>query len=373
MRGLYVHVPFCVHKCDYCDFYSLPGRLESSERYIDSVLTEAKQYSGLSCQTLYIGGGTPSLLGARNLTKLIQGLRQSLDISSLDEATVEVNPDSATREFLMAAKDAGINRVSLGVQSLNDKELQSVGRIHNGKQAIDAIRLAGNLGFASISTDLIVGLPNQTWDTLHKSLIGITRPGLNHLSIYCLAIEEGTHLAKSPPANLPTDDTQAELFEKTRAFLAEQGFIHYEISNFAPRGNECLHNLNYWRGGEYLGLGPAAASHLQRKRFRNKPDLDAYIGNPTGQIDSIEILNEDDKIAEEAMLRLRLLVEGLDPRELSGRFRPASIEKLVKRLDVMVQARLLVHEKAQYVLPASRILTSNGIFRQVLGLGMNSA
>jgi oxygen-independent coproporphyrinogen-3 oxidase len=230
------------------------------------------------------------------------------------------------------------------------------------------VTLARNLGFTSISADLIIGLPGQTWSTLGVALETLVRLGVNHLSVYCLALEEGTLLAQRPPGNLPSDDTQAELFELARAFLMEQGFIHYEISNFALKGHECLHNLNYWRGGEYLGLGPAAASHLQGRRSRNRHALDAYLENPIGQAEYVETLDGKEKAAEEAMLRLRLLVEGINPGVLSGRFSPATIEMLVSRLDSMVMREMLEFDNSKYVLPASRVLTSNEIFQEVLGI-----
>jgi oxygen-independent coproporphyrinogen-3 oxidase len=366
VRGLYIHIPFCVKKCSYCDFYSLPGRLEDIENYVRAVLREARSYKQLSFQTLYLGGGTPSLLGAENLKKLIAGLRESLDLDGLVEATVEVNPESATFEFLGATKDAGINRVSLGVQSLNDRELESVGRVHTAARAVDAVTLARNFGFTSISADLIIGLPGQTWSTLYATLKTLVNLGVNHLSVYCLSLEEGTLLTQCPPDNLPSDDQQAELFELAREFLIGQGFIHYEISNFALQGHECLHNLNYWRGGEYLGLGPAAASHLQGCRSRNRHALDEYLENPIGQAEHVETLYGKKKAAEEAMLRLRLLEEGINPGILSGRFNQDIIEMLVKRLDSMVMRRMLEFKNSEYVLPASRILTSNEIFQEIL-------
>jgi oxygen-independent coproporphyrinogen-3 oxidase len=258
--------------------------------------------------------------------------------------------------------------VSFGVQSLSDHELESVGRVHTAACAIDAVTLARNLGFTSISADLIIGLPGQTWNTLGAALETLVRLGVNHLSVYCLALEEGTLLAQRPPGDLPSDDTQAELFELARAFLMGQGFIHYEISNFALKGHECLHNLNYWRGGEYLGLGPAAASHLQGRRSRNRHALDAYLENPIEQTEYVEILDGKEKAAEETMLRLRLLVEGINPGVLSGRFSPAIIETLVSRLDSMVMRGMLEFDNSKYVLSASRILTSNEIFQEVLGI-----
>ena len=368
MRGLYIHIPFCVKKCSYCDFYSLPGRLEAIENYVSAILAEARSYTGLSFHTLYLGGGTPSLLGAEHLRNLIGGLRESLDLGGLVEATVEVNPESATLEFLRATIDTGINRVSFGVQSLNDRELESVGRLHTAARAIDAVTFARNLGFTSISADLIIGLPGQTWSTLGTALETLVRLGVNHLSVYCLALAEGTLLAQRPPGNLPSDDMQVELFELARAFLMGQGFIHYEISNFALKGHECLHNLNYWRGGEYLGLGPAAASHLQGRRSMNRHALDSYLENPIGQTEYVETLDGKEKAAEEAMLRLRLLVEGINPGVLSGRFSPATIEILVSRLDSLVMRGMLEYANSKYVLSTSRILTSNEIFQEVLGI-----
>jgi oxygen-independent coproporphyrinogen-3 oxidase len=433
MQGLYVHIPFCVKKCGYCDFYSLPSRLDSIEAYVQAIIKEAIFYrndilspvaaemnvahgdsSGTAYlhkdnnlfQTLYIGGGTPSLLGAKYLKILIDGLENTLnlrinntnrhceesrlyqddatisggkipispgllrstrnDALGLVETTIEVNPESATSGFLKAAQDCGINRVSFGVQSLSDDELKSVGRIHTAAQAIEAIKLAGKIDFKSISADLIIGLPGQTWFTLQRSLEKLISLGIEHLSVYCLSLEEGTPLAKSPPDNLPSDDMQAKLYEDTRSFLAAAGFIHYEISNFALKGCECQHNLNYWRGGEYVGLGTAAASHLNGKRFRNKANLDAYLENPTGQIEYDEILSLKDKAAEEAMLRLRLVNEGLDIVELSKKYGDKNVAKLRKRLDSMAHEGSLISEGSRYRLASSRILTSNQIFARVL-------
>ncbi len=366
MRGLYIHIPFCVKKCSYCDFYSLPARLDSLEFYVEGVVQEARSYTGLSFQTLYLGGGTPSLLGAEHFRNLVGGIGKSLDISRLVEATIEVNPESATLEFLGAAIDAGINRVSIGVQSLNDRELESVGRVHTAARAIDAVTLARNLGFTSISADLIIGLPGQTWATLRRSLETLVGLGVEHLSVYCLSLEEGTPLAECPPDDLISDDQQADLFEKAGAFLTGYGFIHYEISNFAIKGYECLHNLNYWRGGEYLGIGTAASSHLYGKRFRNQANLDDYLENPTAQMEYIEELSAKDKAAEEAMLRLRLLGEGIDLDELSTRFGRDNIKNLENQLDCMAREGLLIFENSRYRLTPSRILTSNPIFARVI-------
>ena len=417
MKGLYIHIPFCVRKCSYCDFYSLPNRQSAIADYVQAVLQEAGSFplsqrgikgdlqplKNPSFQTLYLGGGTPSLLGPQNLQTLISGLMVSslapggreserggyqiinphcssplegedsgegfpkTKPLSLLESTLEVNPESATPEFLQTAKTLGFNRLSFGVQSLSDAELQSVGRIHTAAQAVAAIKLAQKTDFQNISADLIIGLPVQTWHSLHNSLETLTDLGLPHLSVYCLSLENGTPLALNPPNDLPSDDFQAELYEKTRAFLINSGFVHYEISNYARPGFECLHNLNYWRGGEYLGLGPAAASHLDGKRFRNNNDLDAYLQNPTGQVEYVETLSPKEKAAEEAMLRLRLLEEGLNTDELTAKFGPANTSDIILRLDKMKQENLLLKTGPTYRLEPAHILTSNSIFSRVLG------
>ena len=369
MRGLYIHVPFCVKKCRYCDFYSLPGRMDARASYVNAVLRESEAYAGLSFQTVYLGGGTPSLLGGRFVGDLLHGLGGTLNLAEVVEATIEVNPESTDAAFLEAAKDAGINRVSIGVQSLNDAELKAVGRIHTASQALETVRLARQLNFAAVSADLIIGLPGQTWVTLCQSLETLVNSGIEHLSLYCLSLEEDTPLAKSPPDNLPSDDMQAELFQQASSFLAQNRYIHYEISNFALNGYECRHNLNYWRGGEYLGLGPAAASHLNGKRYRNRADMDDYLAQPANCTEDSEELNKKDKAAEEAMLRLRLLVEGISVSELAARFGQDNISGLAGRLEYMVRQGRLVRDGATYRLPPERVLTSNPIFAEILDSG----
>lgn len=366
MKGLYVHIPFCLQKCRYCDFYSLAVCLDARGAYVDAVLRESEAYAGMSFQTMYLGGGTPSLLGGKLLNNLIHGLGKSLNLTDIVEATVEVNPESATGEFLEAARNVGINRVSIGVQSLADNELKAVGRIHTAAQALETVRLARQLCFNSISADLIIGLPGQTWLTLNQSLDTLVGSGVEHLSLYCLSLEDGTPLAENLPDDLPSDDMQAELFQQASSFLEEHHYIHYEISNFALKEYECRHNLNYWRGGDYLGLGPSAASHLGGRRFRNRADLNGYIETPSGLMGDGEELNTKDKAAEEAMLRLRLLAEGVEVSELTARFGQNNVETLIRRLEYMASGGRLVADCSRYRLPPSRVLTSNPIFAEVL-------
>lgn len=366
MPGLYVHIPFCVRKCAYCDFYSVPGRTDLIDQYVKSVLFKASTYEGMAFDTLYLGGGTPSLLGAAGLTNLINGLDKIFNFDTLGEATIEVNPDSATPELLATARSIGITRLSIGVQSLSDRELTSVGRIHNASQALSTVKLAQSLGFPRISADVIVGLPEQDWQSLNSTLQTLIKLGVGHLSVYCLSLEEGTPLALNPPTNLPNDDSQAGLFQQATDFLHLLGFVHYEISNFALPGQECRHNLNYWRGGEYLGLGPAAASHLNGKRFSNAHNLMAYLENPGNQIEEVEELALPDKAAEETMLRLRLVSEGVSLEIIQERF-GINAAPVIARLEGLANAGVLVRNEANYRLPNPRLLTANAIFARVLG------
>jgi len=366
MRGLYVHIPFCVRKCAYCDFYSIPGHLDLLDKYIASLLQEAHKYSGLTCKTIYLGGGTPSLLTPTHLRHLLAGLNHEFSLSAVNEATIEANPDSMNNELLCTALECGINRISFGVQSLSNSELQSVGRLHNAAQAIKNIKAAKSAGFQNISADLMIGLPGQTWLTLKHSLERLLTLEVQHLSVYCLSLEAGTPLSENVPANLPNDDMQVDLFDRTRKLLQANGFIHYEISNFSRPGFKCQHNVNYWRGGEYLGLGPAAASHLEGIRFKNKPDLDAYLKRPTVQTTEVEQLNLKEKAEEETILRLRLLTEGVNITNLKKKYGQLPTQLIADRLEQMTTNAELIRQKTVYRLNPAYTMTSNRIFTRFL-------
>jgi oxygen-independent coproporphyrinogen III oxidase len=366
MLGLYVHIPFCARKCRYCDFYSVPGKTALLDRYLDSLFLEAEKYVGVEFDTLYIGGGTPSVLGPARLAALMKGLSKRLGLKHLIEASIEVNPESSSREFMAMALSLGIKRVSIGVQSLNDEELRKAGRLHNARTALEAIDNASRCGFDNISADIIVGLPGQTAATLSTTLAQLNGLGLTHLSAYCLSIEKNTPFAVDPPPDLVGDDDQAALFEMLVTYLKQQRFKHYEISNFCLPGRECLHNLNYWRGGEYVGLGPAAASHLKGRRLKNSACLEGYVMDPLLIEVEAEELAPGGRMAEEAMLRLRLLDEGLDFGSLQGRYPGIDAVGLKGRIDKMAGEGLLVKNGGKYFLPAGGVLTSNQVFIGVL-------
>jgi putative oxygen-independent coproporphyrinogen III oxidase len=359
--GLYVHIPFCVRKCAYCDFYSLAGKRRLLSPYIDALLLESARYSSMELRTLYIGGGTPSLLTSPNLDVLINGLHKHFDLSNLIEVSIEANPDSSHISFLAAALSHGINRISFGVQSLNDIELRRVGRLHSASQAVAAIEKAKTAGFKNISADLMIGLPGQSLSSLMSTISRTVELNLQHISLYCLSVEPGTPLAADIPSDLPSQDEQADLYERSVDLLEQCGFVHYEISNFARPGFECLHNLNYWRAGEYAGLGPSAASHFGGKRYKNKPDLEGYLRDPLSQIFEDEHLSDRERAVEEAVLRLRLLKEGLDITQLAAKYGKPDVAGLLERLDSMVEKKYLTRSGSIYRLSEGTALVSNSI------------
>jgi oxygen-independent coproporphyrinogen-3 oxidase len=366
MRGLYVHIPFCVHKCSYCDFYSLPDRLSSIDVYLEALLKEAAQYGKLNFETLFIGGGTPSLLGPLGLNNLMNGLSRQFRLGGLSESTIEANPESISPDFLRAAQACGINRISIGVQSLADCELQKVGRVHSAAQAIHALESILEFGFTNISADVILGLPGQDWQSLMTTLETLIGMNLPHISMYCLALEPHTPLAANPPTDLPSDDAQAELYAQAVRLLEQRGFGHYEISNFALPGYECRHNLNYWHGGEYVGLGPAAASHYKGGRYKNKADLDGYINDPGGQKDEVERLNKPEKAGEGAILRLRLLKEGLDLHQMIDQYGDQNVIALASHLNQLAKKGHLQREGSIYRLNPEMALVSNSILSELV-------
>jgi len=326
--GLYVHIPFCKQKCIYCDFYSLPRSEDRMDRYTQALRTHmaalAPQSSGYTVDTVYFGGGTPSYLGARRLTALLDTIRAHYDLSPEAEITFEANPDSACdADALRALRQSGFNRISLGMQSANDEELRRLGRVHTAAQLADAVTAAREAGFDNLSLDLIYGLPGQTMDRWQKNLAAAAALQPEHLSCYGLKVEEGTPLfAMADSADLPDDEAQADFYLCTVDYLRKQGYGQYEISNFAKSGRESRHNLKYWKLEEYLGFGPGAHSDFGGVRFAWERDLNTYIqGVESGEPPRSErqAISPQERHDEWVMLGLRT-VDGLDPAEYERRF-----------------------------------------------------
>ncbi len=295
MAGLYIHIPFCRSKCIYCDFYSLPMRIDASD-YIDALLLEfnaRKKEITEPFRTVYIGGGTPSVLPLSGIVRLLSSLE--LDWSRVEEATIEANPEDITTEWCAAVKQAGITRVSLGVQSFIDTELATVGRRHSAADALNAVRILRNAGIRDISIDLIYGLPGQTPDSWRSSLDTAWKTGADHLSAYTLTYEPGTRLYARRQAGKiveTDDDVIVSMYMDLTAEARRHGFNHYEISNFARIGHEARHNSAYWKGVPYLGIGAAAHSYDGCVRRWNPRSLSAYMTDPASSCE-MESLDAD--------------------------------------------------------------------------------
>ncbi|MBO7761377.1 MAG: radical SAM family heme chaperone HemW [Clostridia bacterium] len=312
--GLYLHLPFCKRRCAYCDFCSSVGREGDIPAYVDALLAEMcrRPAPGYTVDTVYLGGGTPSLLPPEETERLLAGIHRHYRVDPLAEITCEVNPCTVDFEKFSLLRSFGINRVSIGVQSLSDRALAALGRLHTASEAVAAYRDARRAGFDNVSMDLMLGLPGETPRELAGTVEEMIALAPEHISAYALMLEEGTPLFTSPLCeSIPGDDEAADAMEATAARLAAAGYRRYEISNYAQEGRESRHNLRYWRGEEYVGLGVAAYSYFEGERFGAPRDLDGYLaGRILPRVD-VERLDHADREAERVMLSLRL-ADGID-------------------------------------------------------------
>ncbi len=305
-RGLYIHVPFCVRKCPYCDFYSLPGEGELYSGYAAAVMRNLRYFSE-PFDTVYFGGGTPNLIA-----EYMGAILSAANIAKGAEITAECNPASADLETLKAMRKAGVNRLSAGVQSLHDEELRQLGRLHDSAQAEKLILNARQAGFDNVSADVMLGIPGQTAASLTDTLNRLAALPVKHISAYMLTLEPDTPFGKNPPENIADDEQTAELYRLCQRLCEKNGFIQYEISNFAREGFQCRHNLKYWHDEEYLGIGAAAHSFYEGRRFAVPKNLREFISSPR---QPVEITDDDPgDFDERVMLGLRL-AEGI-PEEL---------------------------------------------------------
>ncbi len=317
--GLYLHIPFCASKCAYCDFVSYPGLERRHRAYVAALSSEIAAQKGRAVSSVYFGGGTPTLLPASDLAGLLDAVRERFEPVGDAEITVEANPDGADLEKLQELRLAGFNRLSLGVQSLDPAVLQTLGRRHGAGGALAAFAAARRAGFENVSIDLIYGVPAQSMESWETTLGAAIALDAEHISAYCLSLEEGTPLARRVAAGeLEADeDLAAEMMRLTFRRLTEAGYEHYEISNFARSGRRCAHNVSCWRYEDYLGLGASAHSKLGARRSANTPDVDAYIDAVQGERGEAAVWSQElsphDEASEATMLGLRML-EGV-PRQ----------------------------------------------------------
>lgn len=379
-RGIYVHVPFCLAKCRYCDFNSYPVKGGVPDRYVGALVkdieaegllwrgdrpgSEGAASGAEGFATIYLGGGTPSLLSPEQARTIVGALRGAFAVAADAEITMECNPATVDLRKLEAFRACGVNRLSVGVQSLDPRELAFLGRLHGPGEALEALALARRAGFSDISADLILGIPGQTHRTFEASLDGIL-DGLTHVSVYVLSAERGTPLAEMVDgglAVLPDEITSACQYERAARLLAARGFRRYEISNWCREGRRCRHNEIYWRRGEYVGLGAGAHSHRGGSRSAKIADPDRYARSLDAggtAIEFEETLTRRQVMLEEIMLGLRT-DSGLKP-SLLARDCGAERSKLDGRLADLVAGGLLVRNRNSLTLSPKGVLVHEAV------------
>lgn len=324
--SLYIHIPFCVRKCGYCDFLSAPADEKARDRYVQALLMEIERYretetADRKIKTLYIGGGTPSILSVDQLDRIIQKIKCIFNFFNDIEASMEMNPGTASKEKCRALYQMGINRLSIGLQSTNDKELKTLGRIHSYEDFLNTYAWCREAGFQNINVDLMAALPYQTVESYTTGLRKIIRLAPEHISAYSLILEEGTPFYQKYNSGcypLPDEEQERLMYRETEQILAQAGYVRYEISNYAKKDYACRHNLVYWQGGDYLGLGLGSSSYMDGVRFHNTTDFDAYV-NQDAYVEDREVLSMQAKIEEFMFLGLRVMA-GVSGTEFEKRF-----------------------------------------------------
>jgi oxygen-independent coproporphyrinogen-3 oxidase len=374
--GVYVHIPFCRSKCHYCDFVSYPGRSEEEKKgYLAALLKETdlyrEQLPGLRTETLYIGGGTPTCLTGGQLYALLESLGERLGMIKGAEVTVEGNPGTLDRNKLAALKEEGCTRLSLGVQSFNQQELELMGRIHTVREVYQTVEEARETGFDNINLDLMYGLPGQEYDQWVDTLQKVLRLAPEHLSLYQLNYEEGTpfyRLLAEGTFEQFDQETARRMHEAAIDLLQDSGYQHYEISNFALPGRQSRHNIKYWRNQEYLGLGAGASGYVSGVRYTNQSGLEDYcraVEAGSQPVETSEVIDGDLMVREAVFLGLRLL-EGLNKKEFYFRYGVKIEEEFKDALNDLVSKGLLANSPERVALTREGLYLANQVFMEFL-------
>ena len=346
--GVYVHIPFCKHKCDYCDFISYCNKDNLIEDYVESVIKEIKMQNIQSCiTTIYIGGGTPSYIESKYIEQIIEAIKKK-NVQKEAEITIEVNPGTVTEEKLKTYKKCGINRISIGLQVTQNELLKQIGRIHNFEQFLETYQLARKVGFKNINVDLMLGIPNQRIKDLKESLEEIIKLQPEHISVYSLIVEDGTPIAnkiQKGQLKLPDEEIERNMYWYVKNTLELNGYIHYEISNFAKPGYESKHNMNCWNQNQYFGFGVAAHSYRDITRYSNTENIAEYIRNIKADKLSRnriihEIQKEYDTEKEYMLLGLRK-IEGVKINDFKAKFVKNPIYVFRNELNKLVAENLI--------------------------------
>lgn len=371
---LYFHIPFCVRKCLYCDFLSAPGDEATRNAYMEALLTETKEraeeYREYTVDTVFIGGGTPSVVETLWIEQLLDIVLQEYKVSETVEITIEVNPGTVDAEKLERYRAAGINRLSIGLQSADDEELIRLGRIHTWQEFENTYELARQVGFVNVNVDVMSALPGQSFDSYCatlKKLIGL-KPQPEHISAYSLIVEEGTpfgELANQGMLDLPDEDCERSMYEQTDSYLKGQGYSRYEISNYAKEGFACRHNCGYWKRIDYVGFGIGAASLVDNVRFQNENDLEAYIRNPLSCRGEMQTLTVAEQMEELMFLGLRM-TEGVDRKAFKEQFGISMEEVYGAVVQKNIEDGLLVLQGDRIALTARGMDISNYVMAQFL-------
>ena len=371
--GIYIHIPFCARKCNYCDFLSAPETRETKERYLSLLDREMQLYkeivSAREADTLFIGGGTPSFLETDLTDKLLCSVKKWIPSENLKEFTIECNPNSVTEEKLNLYKEAGVTRISLGMQSACDEELKKLGRLHSVKEFEKTYELVRKHGFERVNIDVMAAIPGQTIESYKHTLEYVVGLSPEHISSYSLIIEEGTPFYEKYRENPPVDeDTDRQMYDLTKEILGRHGYHRYEISNYAKEGQECIHNLKYWQGGDYLGLGLGAASCMEHERWSNVRGLTDYedrICRGQKPVEQTEELGEEEQKAEFMFLGLRCM-EGVSAERFEKKFHQSVEERYGKVLHKYENMGLMRLANGNWQLTEQGIDVSNHIFADFL-------
>lgn len=371
---LYLHMPFCVRKCAYCDFLSFPTDQETQNLYTrrlrEDIDAMGKKYGDIPVDTIFIGGGTPSVPDSALIVGIMEHVRKAFHVAEGAEISMEANPGTVTREKLTDYRRAGINRLSFGLQSANDRELKLLGRIHTWAEFLESFHLARECGFTNINIDLMSALPGQTRESWKDTLKRVTDLNPEHISAYSLIIEDGTPFGEKYGSEegrklLPDEDSEREMYHETKRFLRDCGYERYEISNYAKPGRACRHNIGYWTGLPYLGLGLGASSYMDGCRFAVNSDMKQYLEEKPGMFTDVEKLTKKDMEEEFFYVGLRMTA-GVSLSEFERRFGVSAKDVYPGLMETFVAEKAAVFQGDRFVLTDYGLDVSNYIMAQFL-------
>ncbi len=379
--GIYIHIPFCKKKCYYCDFISYTNKQEKVKEYVECLEKEIDSYNieKYDVTTIYIGGGTPSFIECNYIEAIMKKLKNKLQKNNIKweeiEKTIEVNPGTVTLEKIAKYKEVGINRISIGLQSTNDNLLRKIGRIHNYQEFLNTYKIIEQIGIKNINIDLMLALPNQTIENLKESITSILELNPEHISVYSLILEENTKIERlvgKGKLQLPNEELERQMYWYVKDMLELNGYYQYEISNFSKKGKESKHNLNCWNQNEYIGIGVAAHSYIDNKRYSNTESLVDYIKNvKLNNISENYIIHEVQSVAEaqkEYMILGFRKINGVSISKFKEKYGENPIYLFRKELDKLVKEKLVIVDLDNIRLTSKGIDFANLVFEEFVSI-----